>query len=50
MLAFLQIEETGILDLRRLHPVISRMILEIAVLIAFIHGRNIVPGESGASS
>ena len=50
MLAFMRFEETGILDLRRLHAVIVRIILEIAVLIAFIHGRNIAPCEFGASS
>ena len=45
-------KKLAFLDLRSLLAVIVRMILEIAVLIAFIiiHGRNIVPSESGASS
>ena len=37
MLVFLRFEKTGILDLRRLHAVIVRMVLKIAVFIYRIY-------------
>ena len=50
LLAFFRFEETASFGSESLHAVIVRMILQIAVLIAFIHERNIGPGESWASS